>query len=341
MRRFNLFALLLLLGCVSILFADKLVLLPDLLKPEQIIHDNDQLYIADGATVLIYSITDFSLKKKFGKAGEGPQEFLLAPQFTYSHADLKLLPDQILVNSVSKMSYFSKEGKFIRETKVTNWAWFLTPLGKNFAGRRTIIENNFRYHIIILLDSNFKNIKEVYRETAFYQPNKTLDPVNRRFAVFNGYNDKLIVDDKSKGLLYIFDANGEKIKTINHPFKRVKFTEAEKKKAIDFYLSDPYIRPQYEATKHLVKWSEYFPYIWDHRPDNNKIYVLTYEQENEKYKFYIFDMNSGKLLKTAWVTMPRINAEIPYPYTIARENVYQLVEDEEEEVWALHVKELR
>ncbi len=340
MRRTSLFFLLLFLGGWTFIFADKVVLFPGLMKPGMMTIDKDRLYIADGATVYIYSVKDFSLEKKFGKIGEGPGEFLIAPQFTYTNVDVKILPDRILVNSLSKMSYFTKDGKFINEMKPATWLWYLTPLGKNFVGRRTIVENNLRYHLVTLIDANFKDTKEIYREVAFYQLNKTLDPVGRRTAVFHVYNNKLMVDDKDKGLIYIFDVNGKKIKTISHPFKRVKFTKAHEKKLIEFFLGDPVIRPQYEATKHLVKFSSYFPYIWDHRPANDKIYVLTYEEQDGKNKFYIFAMN-GTFLKTSLMEMPQIDAERPYPYVIANEKLYQMVENEKEEEWELHIKEFR
>jgi hypothetical protein len=322
------------------MFADKAVLLPGLMRPGMMAMDTDRLYVADGVTVSIYSLTDFSLKKKFGKAGEGPREFLIAPQFTFPHVDIKILPDRILVNSIRKMSYFTKEGKFINEMKPATWLWYLTPLGKNFVGRRTIIENNLRYHLIVLIGANFKNTKEIYRETAFYQVNKTLDPVGRRAFVFQVHNNKVIVDDQDKGLLYIFDVNGKKIETISHPFKRIKFTAAHEKKLIEFFLSDPVIRPRYEATKHLVKFSSYFPYIWDHQAANDKIYVLTYEEQDGKSKFYIFSLE-GTFLKTSLMEMPQIDAERPYPYLIANEKLYQLVENEEEEEWELHIKEFK
>lgn len=340
MRRTNLFVLLLLLGCWTFIFADKAVLFPGLMRPGMMTIDKDRLYIADGATVLIYSLTDFTLKKKFGKAGEGPQEFQIAPQFTYPHVDVKILPDRILVNSLSKMSYFTRDGKFIKEMKPAIWGWYLSPLGKNFVGRRTIVENNLRYHVVSLIDGNFKGSKEIYKELAFYQANKTLNPVFRRTAIFHVYKNKVIVDNKDKGLIYIFDVNGKKIKTISHPFKRVKFTKAHEKKLVEFFLSDKYIRPQYEATKHLVKFSSYFPYIWDHQPANDKIYVLTYEEQDGKNRFYIFAMD-GTFLKTSLMEMPQMDAEHPYPYVIANEKLYQLAENEEEEEWELHIKEFK
>ena len=134
----------------------------------------------------------------------------------------------------------------------------------------------------------------------------------------------------------MYDAGGKELLTINHPFKRVKVTEVHKKRFIDFYLSDPIIRPQYEDTKHLVKFSDSFPLIWDHRAADDKVYVLSHEEEKGKCKFYIFDMK-GKFLKAEMMPLVRINAEKPYPYTIHKGKLYQLLENFDTEKWELHI----
>jgi hypothetical protein len=42
---------------------------PDILKPEFIQVDGDELFINEGPSIFIYSLKDFKLKKKFGKQG--------------------------------------------------------------------------------------------------------------------------------------------------------------------------------------------------------------------------------------------------------------------------------
>ncbi|MCP4157863.1 MAG: hypothetical protein GY757_59690, partial [bacterium] len=75
MRKPVLVLLILLIANFS--FAKKNVPLSDLVNPRMLVVDqsNNELFITDGVNVNIYSLTDFKLKKRFGKAGEGPQEF--------------------------------------------------------------------------------------------------------------------------------------------------------------------------------------------------------------------------------------------------------------------------
>ncbi|MCI0470025.1 MAG: hypothetical protein L0Y73_00030, partial [Candidatus Aminicenantes bacterium] len=87
-----------------LLHAGKIVEMPELLSPGAMLADNNRLYIADGAHVFIYLTKDFSLEKKFGRAGEGPQEFI---EEIYT---LGLQGEYITIDSVGKLSFFTKEG---------------------------------------------------------------------------------------------------------------------------------------------------------------------------------------------------------------------------------------
>ena len=84
---------------------------PDLLKPTGLVIDEDNLYITEDITVYIFSMKDFKLIKKFGKKGEGPREF-------NRFAAITPLKDKLLINSMSKISYYTKDGEYINEIKV-------------------------------------------------------------------------------------------------------------------------------------------------------------------------------------------------------------------------------
>ena len=105
----------LILFFTGLVFAGKVVPFPDLLKPEAIAVDNEYIYITEGASVHIYSLKDFTLKKKFGKPGEGPQEFKLFPGVALR---LTVLPDYLLLESMGKLSYYTKEGNFKKEIQL-------------------------------------------------------------------------------------------------------------------------------------------------------------------------------------------------------------------------------
>jgi hypothetical protein len=112
-----------------------IVPLPDLGKPNSITLDNNHIYIADVGHILIYRLKDFHLEKKFGNRGEGPGEFMLNDIDNYG---LRIIvePVYILVNSSGKISYFTKQGEFIKEKKIIDISGqqFFKPFGKKLIG---------------------------------------------------------------------------------------------------------------------------------------------------------------------------------------------------------------
>ncbi len=113
MRKTNLVILLLLLA--NLVFATKIVPLPEIIKPDLIKVDGDDMVIAEKASISIYSLKNFKLIKKFGKEGEGPQEFKLIMGFF--GLNISIHPEYIIINSVGKISYFTRKGEFIKEKK--------------------------------------------------------------------------------------------------------------------------------------------------------------------------------------------------------------------------------
>lgn len=69
----------------SLIFPGKVAVLPEVKRPAfDIIVDNNELFLVECATIYIYSLTDFKLKKKFGRRGEGPGEFKVHPAGDFS-----------------------------------------------------------------------------------------------------------------------------------------------------------------------------------------------------------------------------------------------------------------
>ena len=129
-KKFNLFIILLIFPIV--VFSSKVVPLPNLINPDSIMIDNDQIYITDMEKICIYSSKDFTLKKKFGKKGEGPGEFKINPA-AVAKLQIYVQPDCIIVNNLSRVSFFTKNGSFKNEINVTSGLNFI-PIGKKFVG---------------------------------------------------------------------------------------------------------------------------------------------------------------------------------------------------------------
>lgn len=335
-KKFNLVALMLLITCVGI--TAKTVKMPDLTKPAYIKVADGRLYTVQKGTIHIFSLKDFKLIKKFGKLGTGPQEFRVARIGTFLDVDLHILKDRLHINSLNKISYFSKDGKFISEKTLKFAPVYLTPLGKGYVGRYAKLHKQLRWHTWITVNADVQEPKEIYAEKTFWQRGQKLRVVSRRASHFLVHDEKLFIEDKAKGIIQVFDNTGKKLYVIDPKLKQMPFTAEDKKKLIEFFMADPIIRPQYEGSKHLTVYDSHFPHIWRMFADNNKLYILTYEKKGEKQKFYILDLNKkGKLIKTLFLPVVQMDGEKPYPITISNSKLYHLVENLDDEDWELHI----
>ena len=92
----------------SSVFADGPRVLKDLKKPDMLRVDKDELYVIQGTAILVYSLKDFSLIRKFGKAGNGRGELTRVAEWPNL---IRVYNDHILVETSAKLVYFTKEGK--------------------------------------------------------------------------------------------------------------------------------------------------------------------------------------------------------------------------------------
>ncbi len=131
----------------------------NLVKPASIVVDETRVYIGEGASVHIFSLKDFKLERTFGRQGEGPREFMVHPGFGVR---LALWKKTLLVESMGKTSYYSKDGGFLKELK-TGKRGSMYPMGDKFVGGNMIIENQTNYQTLNLYDGEFKSTKEICR----------------------------------------------------------------------------------------------------------------------------------------------------------------------------------
>ena len=120
-----------LLVLTGVVFAEKVATLSPLKNPYEIQVEKDRLYITEGPVIFIFSANDFKLINKFGKRGEGPQEFKLNQGNDV--VGLHILPDYLQVNSLGRISFFTKDGTFKRVMMNTGGDWF-QPVGKKLPG---------------------------------------------------------------------------------------------------------------------------------------------------------------------------------------------------------------
>lgn len=337
MRQKSLFSLLfiLLLLPVHQAAAKKVATFPGILTPFDILVDKDRFYISESATIHIFSLKDYSLICKFGKKGEGPGEFKLDDD---NAVFVTLLPDSLMINSVGRISYFSKDGTFIKEVPNHSGRW-LKPLGDHFVGMRIWYDKkNTRFRTVCIFDPQLKKLKDIYTEVHGIQPRKKIIDAVSWPSSWNylTYGEKVFVMGKEKEI-YVYNKKGETVSTIELDYKPIKVTASKKKEYITFYKeNDPYWRTRWERLKSWYVFPDYFPVARYFTIRDEKIYIMTYKEEENKKEFLVLDMN-GRLLKK--VLLPIVSWDIMgvMPFDFHGDKLYQLVENPETENWELHV----
>jgi hypothetical protein len=332
-RKFTkkIFFLIILVFFMSNVYARKIVSLPDIFEPSSIVVDSNQIYIVEGTTIHIYSLEDFTLKKKFGRKGEGPQEF------KDDIWGIEVKPDYILVNSLNKVSFFTRDGDFLNEKinpTVLGGSMF-KPVGNQFVGYSIERENKTFYVVYSIFDFKLKKSKELYRMKWMVQPGRK----RKLFETFwyGTLDNKIIIAREDGFTIDVFNSTGEKMFSIDQKYKNLKFTDFHKKKFLDFWKSS--YPETYEIRKTRTEFPKYFPAIKTCLIADKKIHVQTYKEKDKKTEFFIFDID-GKLLNKILIPIVRKNPREDYPYWIYNQKLYQLVYDLDKYVWELHITEV-
>ncbi len=329
--------LLILFLSAPFVFSEKVSVLPDIMKPQFIAVDNDQLYISENTTVYIYSLKDYKLKCKFGKQGEGPEEFntyaIVIPQ-----------QDSLIINSRGKVSYFSKDGKYIKEIKnkagVIGGGGFL-PLGKNFVGQGFTREENKIYSTFNIYDSQLLKIKEISRNDLDRRPQK-INPLDAKLyrLDFKVYGEYIYIGNDKNGIIKVYDKEGKNLMSITYKYNKIEVTEKDKNEMLEEYRINPDTKAAYERLKDRIEFPGYYPLFYDFFPIGKKTYVLTYKRDKNSAEFIVFN-NEGKFIKKSLAPFYQTNMHLTYPHTIVGDKLYQLVENEDEEEWELHISTIK
>jgi hypothetical protein len=318
-------------GCT---FAAKVAIFPALMLPHSIVVDETQVYIVDGAQIYIYSLKDYTFKKKFGKEGEGPQEFKL-PHPLKLNIDVQT--DHIVASSLAKVSFFTKDGKFKKEIRVPAGSgadiWFM-PLGERFVGVLSPYEDGVLYRAINLYHSDLSRVKEIYRQIHELQPGKGTTVFSQVFHYFT-YGNKLFVGGGEDLCIDVFDENGQKLYAVKHEYRRVKISEDTKNKVVDTLKTDPNTKAYFDLLK-PIKFPEFYPALQFFMVDNNRIYAVTWKSRAGDVELLIFDIG-GKFSRQVFVPLKYKSVLEPFPTAIHGGKLFQLIEDEDEEVWEVHV----
>ncbi len=318
--------------------------LHDITNPERIFVDGNYLYITEFPTVYIYSLTDFTLIKKFGRSGEGPQEFR-----TQIH--LTVQPGYILVQSSGRVSLFTRTGDFKEEFKSPYAFRVGKALGEQLVLGKGVLEDETKtfYLTVNVCRHDFSGLKEIYRMKHFFQDGKPSNAVylgrgnrgRRMSPLFYTYGDRIFIEEDhgETGTIDIFNGDGKKLVSITHDYEKREFTNEHKKEAVDFFIRIRSGVYRYLNERKMIFYPDYFPVIRIFRVADDKVYVVPYKKKEGKSEMHIFSID-GKFMEKVLVDLVEENLFEFYPYTIGNGKIYQVIENPDTEAWELIVKQI-
>ena len=314
--------------------------LPELMNPQRMVVDGNQLFIVEGTSIYIYLLKDYKLIKKFGKPGEGPGEFKINPLGGPGLVPIAL-SQQLLVNSYGKLSYFTRDGKYIKEQKTPPFT-VLRPIKDNFVGTGYVIDLKKQELklCISLFDSKLNKIKQMFQSdvTINVQAVKNL-PFDA--FTYKVHKDKIFIPDSKDGfIIRVFDSYGKEIYCIKKDYTPLKVDDAYKKRILDWYKNESLLKNYWEQVKNTIKFKNDFPPIKDITVDCDKIYVFTYKKQNDLSECIILDLQ-GNEQKRLFLPFPPVYPLTPICYALQNDRFYTLVEDEDGESWKLDVEEIK
>ena len=256
---------------------------------------------------------------------------------------------ELVCGSIGKISVYTRDGVFKKVVKPAPYSILchrenIEPLGDGYVSIQEKRTENLSEFAATIYDSNFNRLKEFYRFDAnIWRRGKKYNPVKytQYFRKVYVYGDKIFVNTQNdKGDILVFDRTGKQLYSIIHEYERVKFTEKDKKKWLADFLLETY-KPIYQRLKDRWIYPDNFPAWQKFQIVDDKIYIQSYKRNKKgENKFFIMELK-GKLLKELEVPLAEVYAFTPYPYTINRGKIYQLVENKDTEEWELHINEIK
>ena len=314
-------------------FGEKIATFPQIYKPKLICVGENLVCISEGAAVFLFDLKDFSLIKKFGKKGEGPQEF--NPFGEYLR--INLLKKKIMIESQGKLSFYSLKGDFIKEMRLLPTYRFLKPLEDRYVANSGILSKDVYHNVAKILDADFNELKTFYHDEAMYHQKKQVTNFSTTWTL-DVSEKKCFIVGSSDFKINVFNKNGDSLYTISPKYEKVKVLQ----KFIDAWFKSIKKRrgmKAYYSAKKRVRWPEFFPAIRDLMVDSGYIHVITYRRKENQSEVFIFDLE-GKLVKKTFLPLLPLKHYVEVgvffvPYCIKNNYLYQLIDNEEEEVWEL------
>lgn len=321
---------------ISYLNAEKVASFEEIAKPETFVFGNGYIYVLERTTIFIYDQKTYKYIGKFGKEGEGPEEIKKNP----FSGPLGVTPfkGNVIISSMAKVSFFTKDGKFIREQRVSPSDTFF-PFGDNYIcmGQATKDDNkDLSVLSVFFADKNLKKGSVLYKSDFQIGQNfKFVFPMVPFYPVVQ--DDTLFIIAGKEGFsINKYNIEGKQKGKIFKKVKQLKLSSDYKNKTIKWFRTDPNYKNFWSFMKQRISFSSTYPQIYAMFSGKNRLYVLTNEIKGDKRECIVMDF-SGKEIKRLFLYAPELYGfDYQFITNLDSNYYYWLVEEEENEVWELH-----
>ncbi len=190
--------------------------------------DKGNFYYLNGSKSKIYKFNpEGKYELSFGHSGQGPGEF----NYCYYLTTKK---DTVIIYNIDKrvLIKYSDKGQFISEMKLDQKITDIDMLGDNY-----LISNNsmfmkeghwYREMDLILTDEHGKELKNLLNNESKFNVEGFNPAIGLKFAI-SGNNLYFAENGEKEFQINKFDSNGNKLLEIKRNYRRVSYSEEEKK----------------------------------------------------------------------------------------------------------------
>jgi len=338
MKKLLMVLIVLILMFAKPVFSVNAVSLEGFSRPSILLVNFNRVYILEQTSVYIYSLKDFKLIKKFGKAGEGPREFKVN-RANGKPLSMCFYKNQLLINSDHKASYFDLDGNFIREEKV-KVDRLLFPIGEKFLGIGLLPGKDKKQYLGFSLHNNkYTSKKNLFlSDIEITNPQKLLLPISS-FTYNPVYKKRIYINANSNDFqINVYNNDGKQEYVIEKNYPKLKIPNSFRKEALTFFKTSPMFKRSFEYFKKIIKIKKNFPPIRDLQIIDGFIYIITFKQKGNLWECIKMDLKGNEKGRN-FIKLNAFEHFTFYPllYSVYKGNVYTLVEDEKDEIWKIHV----
>jgi len=307
--------------------------LKELVNPYSIFVHKNFIYIIDGPEILIYSLKNFELKKRFGSKGEGPGSFMIFPGV--ASLSLTCHKGRIQINSMGKISYFTLDGNFIKELKhsVLYGGGQFWPVKNKYVAMGFKFKNNKASSTIDIYNQNLEKENEILEFPISTSYDGTI--LDKTIAI-QTTDCKIFVLSSNLFVIDVFNVQGKKIFNIYKKYENLKFKKEHKNKILEFYQKNTVTKNYFPQFKDQLKYPSHLPAIKRIIVADKELYVQTYFKKENKSEFFVFNFNGNQLRRVMLPIKQDDLMDEYFLFFIRNHELYQLIEDNDQ-VWHLKI----